>query len=819
MDSQSPKPDGQPDERVSALINEFFDRLQAGEQLSAEQFASDHPEATDDLRPYLDGLALIDQARSQAGEVSDALAAADDLPAVPGYELIEEIGRGGMGVVYKALQLSTKRVVALKVMLAGPFASHSAQRRFEREVELTARFQHPGIVRVLESGAVAGQRYYAMDYVSGTRLDRHVSTKETDTRAILDMFLLICDAIQYAHDHGVVHRDLKPSNILIDEEDSPHVLDFGLAKATDQHECEDGDATLVSLPGQVVGTLFYLSPEQAAAGTAETPVEIDARVDVYALGVMLFELLTGSLPYDTAGRPSQVIQRILEAPPVRPTSLSKRVDSELETIILKTLEKERQRRYASVRDMADDIRRYLAGEPIAARPPSSLYVFRKKLARHRAPVFAAGLTLIVVLAAVSAGVWGQRRDFARARSAVLGYQRALDDFGNAASAGMARATFQKHPELREARLVWAQVQYHGDAQQDAIRFLEGELSKNPSLWDCRALLAEIYARSGDAERAERLAERAARDFPGSAEDWYVRSFATLDLDDAMRSAARALELSPNHVLALRRLTHLQIRTDALDEALQNVNKLIELGGDKKEWEFTKANIVARQGRFREAIDLYTRVIASEPDQPRAYRPRAHVYRRLGEYELAVADYTTALKLDGQAATNVWDHYQRATPLWILGRVEEALDDYREVRIRLGRPFYSDARSYLILKQLGRDDQAEQILRDARREVRDEWLGQLFRMLAGELDGTELIAFAKDRGALEHLCEVYYYAGEIALLGNRLSEARALFEQCVQTGVEYDLETFPLTPMNEYELAQWRLKSLAGVPPGDDNAAP
>ena len=228
-----------------------------------------------------------------------------------GYELLEEAGRGGMGVVYRALQVSTKRIVALKVMLAGPFASESTRRRFAREVELAARLQHPHIVRILESGAAAGRCYYAMDYVRGTRLDRYLTEVHPDARTVLTLLLEVCEAVEHAHVHGVVHRDLKPGNVLVDEEAHPHILDFGLAKATDQADLDGSFASTLSSPGQVLGTLFYLSPEQAAG----SPVEIDARTDVYALGLMLFEALTGALPYDTTGRPSDIIQRILDLPP------------------------------------------------------------------------------------------------------------------------------------------------------------------------------------------------------------------------------------------------------------------------------------------------------------------------------------------------------------------------------------------------------------------------------------------------------------------------------------------------------------------------
>ena len=356
---------------------------------------------------------------------------------IAGYEILGEIRRGGQGIVFRALQKGTKREVALKVLREGRYASDATRKRFEREVELVAALRHPHIVTVFDSGETPdGHLYFAMDYIRGERLDGFTRAHSESLPELLRLFGKVGQAVNYAHQRGVIHRDLKPSNILVDETGEPRILDFGLARPVEQ-----GDLTVMTTTGQVAGTLPYMSPEQARG----LPDAVDVRSDVYALGVILYELLTGTYPYPVDSDMLKTLRHIAETPPERPSRVRRRalhrpagsadsplhtaaplvVDDELEAIVLKALAKEQDERYQTAGELARDIDRYLAGEPVAAKRDAALanwYVVRKTLYRHR---LAAGVALafaLVVLAAliVSVTYWHDavaQRDAARAAEA------------------------------------------------------------------------------------------------------------------------------------------------------------------------------------------------------------------------------------------------------------------------------------------------------------------------------------------------------------------------------------------------------------------
>ncbi len=347
-------------------------------------------------------------------------------PTIPGYDDLRELGRGGQGVVFSAIQRSTKRRVAVKVLLDGAWATDARRRRFEREIDLIAGLHHPNIVRLYDSGVTdAGFPYFVMEYIEGVGLDEFFSdvapaqswartyrgepldarapvprtpaSPRGAVRASLELFAKVCEAVNYAHQRGVIHRDLKPSNIRIDATGEPFVLDFGLAKpALDSYDSVT--EAPMSLTGEFMGSPPWASPEQASG----RPHSTDIRSDVYALGVILFQLLTGRFPYAVAGGLREVLDNIQNVEPPRPSGFRKGLDDEVDTIVLKCLAKEPDRRYQTAGELARDLRHYLAGESIEAKRDSALYTLRKAMRRYK---YAARAGCAILVLSLGAAVW------------------------------------------------------------------------------------------------------------------------------------------------------------------------------------------------------------------------------------------------------------------------------------------------------------------------------------------------------------------------------------------------------------------------------
>ncbi|MFH0981760.1 MAG: protein kinase [Planctomycetota bacterium] len=348
-------------------------------------------EAADGAGPGCDHDTLTspgDRGSSSPGLLPDSFA---------GYTILREIHRGGQGVVYQALQQGTKRKVAIKAMREGPFAGRHDKARFEREVEILGQLNHPNIVAIHDSGTAGGSFYFVMDYISGRPLDVWIASGKRTIEETLRLFAKICDAVNAAHLRGVIHRDLKPGNIQIDGNGEPHILDFGLAKVatpliSSPLRGDEAGGPVMTITGQFMGSLPWASPEQAEG----MPSKIDTRTDVYSLGVVLYQMLTGKFPYEVIGNMRDVLDRIMRAEPARPSTVRKQINDEVETIVLKCLSKERERRYQTAGELARDVGHYLKGEAIEAKRDSALYVLRKQLRRYKVPVAVAALFVIVL---------------------------------------------------------------------------------------------------------------------------------------------------------------------------------------------------------------------------------------------------------------------------------------------------------------------------------------------------------------------------------------------------------------------------------------
>lgn len=376
------------DERLEQLLAEYLRQVEQGEDVDQQALLTAHPDLADDLREFFGN-----QMRMQ--RLVGAAAAPASRNGTPptrlryfgDYEILEEIAHGGMGVVFKARLTSLNRIVAVKMILAGQLANESDVKRFQAEAEAAANLHHPGVVGIHEVGVQDGQHYYSMEYIAGQNLAQLLREQPLPIATAAEYVRDIATILEYAHEQKVLHRDLKPSNILLDASGRLRITDFGLAKRV------EGDSEL-TMTGQVLGTPSYMSPEQAAAQHAI----IGPATDIYALGTILYELVTGRPPFRSENV-AETLRQVQQDEPVHPRLLNPKLPRDLETICLKCLEKEPKKRYATAQQLAEDLARFLSGEPILARPvsrPARAW----RWCRRNPVVATSGTTASVLLVAV-----------------------------------------------------------------------------------------------------------------------------------------------------------------------------------------------------------------------------------------------------------------------------------------------------------------------------------------------------------------------------------------------------------------------------------
>jgi eukaryotic-like serine/threonine-protein kinase len=552
------------------------------------------------------------------------------------YELIEPIAKGGMGIVYKARQRNLNRVVAIKMILAGQFADQADIDRFYAEAEAAAALNHPNIVAIHEIGEVQGQHFFSMDYIDGQSLSALVHENPLRPRRAAELMRTIAETMQFAHESGVVHRDLKPANVLLDKRQRPLITDFGLAKQI------SGAQSQLTMAGSIVGTPSYMPPEQAAGKLDE----VGPWSDLYSLGAILYELLTGRPPFRSAS-PFETIRQVLETEPLSPRLLNENVPKDLETICLKCLQKERSRRYASAQELADELGRFLRGEPIQARPISQVARFWRLCKRN--PITASAIALAVAILFAATGI--STGFYVQASRALVKSDESLKEAIAAVNemfTTVSEDTLLNEPgmqPLREKMLTKAKSYFE--------RFLT-QRAGDPKV---EVELAGAYFRLG---KIAALLQSA---------------------DDALKPYQKAREMQER--LLAKRPNDLE-RLAVLGET---VNALGEV-------RVTQDELDAAKREYGEAVRLRERLVAADPSNSGYQRSLANTHMNVGTLHASIGDYAEA-RQEFDKAQQIREATLQAAPANDLLRPK--------LRRDLGRGFFSLGRLDLAEGSDGAED--------------------------------------------------------------------------------------------------------------------
>jgi len=619
------------------------------------------------------------------------------------YDVIGEIARGGMGIVYRARQRSLKRIVALKVMKEGENASEKQVRRFKRETEAAAKLQHPKIVAVHEVGCHEGFHYFTMDLIEGDPLDAIIKRGEKlPVDRILQVVMEVAQAIHYAHGKGIIHRDLKPANVLLDTDGHPKVTDFGLAKNIDHK-------SMLTRTGAVVGTPFYMPPEQARGD-----VDIDQRADVYALGVILYELLTLKLPFH-GETTMEVYHKILEDEPLPPRRHDSRVNVDINTIVLKAMEKDLARRYQTALELAEDIQRYLNGDPIKARPLGPIGRTLKKAKKNMPVVVVATVTALAFSGAVGLIFWRRaqvkheiwvdnvntewdtyvtevdnQRINARSQIASgVARQRDRDPEGALADLNEALKILEDLPFL-------AQEYTNYNTEEATLGHLDERKPEIDQIYrDVYLEMGKAHVLQGDEESyGQAVASfEEGLEYDPDSHDLYLEIGRVETLqgqhEAALATFAGILEDDPEHMDARLETGRVHDRAGAPLEALTAFTQVIDYDrGPVDKEHLVRAHLLRGQTRFRigrydQARKDFDRVLDLRDDHFDGYVWRGRVHQALGHWGEAQDDLTEAIDLNPSLPDG---YFHRAELYFAQRKHAEAIKDY-EVAISRSAQYY------------------------------------------------------------------------------------------------------------------------------------
>jgi tetratricopeptide (TPR) repeat protein len=548
------------------------------------------------------------------------------------FRILGLIGEGAMGIVYEAEQERPHRRVALKIVRPG-LVPATVIRRFEREYEFLGRLQHPGIAQIYQAGVedteYGPQPYFAMERIRGKRLDDYIRTKAPALGDRLELVAAIADAVQHAHHRGIIHRDLKPANILVTEAGEPKVLDFGIARGA-----HDGLVTGVqTVAGEVLGTISYMSPEQIAGDISE----LDTRSDVYALGVLLYEVLAERPPYELDRKSLAEAARIIQhEEPTRLSAATRAIPADVETIVAKALEKEKERRYSSAAELAEDIRRFLRDEPIAARPPTTAYQVRKFARRHKAIVAGVTGSLLILLFGVVATSWQAVRALRAERVAAARAQEA--DLERSKAEAVTSFLTEMLASVDPSQAQGRDVSVREALDAAALRIDAGEMAQQPEVETAvRNVIGTTYSSLGLYEPAERHLRTAIELQSKTNASPLERADTHARLVSALYAAGKRAEAEPSarEALRLRRETLGSLHADVAS-SLDDLGAVVGAGGDN----------AAAEPLVREALAIKRQVLP--PDHPKlavGLNNLGFILWRKGELKEAESLYREALDID------------------------------------------------------------------------------------------------------------------------------------------------------------------------------